>query len=275
MIGSMVRWMLLAVVSGSVAFGQTAITEQSIAARLKQGPFVLLRGMYAGDKLNFDADGKLIGPARTLPFSLSAVVIDKIKLDDTELAIEGEHAALEFEPTNGRGEPSRTKVIPFRMKLHPGVTITVERNPAHPDGLDAALERIFSVGFDESLVDSAPEFWRPWLRHKLDPAAPVYAGPSGVAKFDRTAGVSAPVLQYDPDPQFSVVAKEAHVGGVCVVGVVINAQGRPQQSWIVKPMGDGLDEEAIVAVNQYRFKPARQHGEPVPVRINIEVNFRN
>lgn len=266
---------MLAVVGGSVAFGQTAITEQSIALRLKQGPFVLLRGMYAGDKLNFDADGNLIGSARTLPFSLSAVVIEKVKLGDTELTIEGEHAALEFEPMNGRGEPSRTKVVPFGRKLHPGVTITVERNPAHPDGLDAALERIFSVGFDESLVDSAPEFWRPWLRHKLDPAAPVDAAPPGIEKIDPKAGVSAPVLRYDPDPQYSEVAREAHVDGMCVVGLVIDAQGKPQQSWIVKPVGDGLDEEAIAVVNQYRFKPAMKHGQPVPVRVNIEVNFRN
>jgi protein TonB len=36
----------------------------------------------------------------------------------------------------------------------------------------------------------------------------------------------------------------------------------------------GLDEKAIEAVNQYRFKPAMKDGEPVPVRITVEVNFR-
>jgi TonB family protein len=36
----------------------------------------------------------------------------------------------------------------------------------------------------------------------------------------------------------------------------------------------GLDEKAIEAVSKYRFKPAMNHGQPVAVRIMIEVNFR-
>ncbi|HKO13288.1 MAG TPA: energy transducer TonB [Acidobacteriaceae bacterium] len=267
------RWVLLVVVSGSVAFGQTV--EQNIAARLQHGPFLLLRGMYAGDKLSFDAQGNLIGPANRLPFSLSAVVIDKIELSESELTIQGKHAMLEFEPTDGVGQPRKTRVVGFSKKLHPDLTITIARNPAHPEALDSALQQIFSEGFDDALVNAVPEFWRPWLRHQLDPGAAVDAAPSGVAKFDRKAGISAPVLRYAPDPpRFSEAAKEAHVGGVCVVGLVINAQGRPQESWIVQPMGEGLDEQAIVAVNQYRFKPAMQHGQPVPVKVNIEVHFR-
>jgi TonB family protein len=36
----------------------------------------------------------------------------------------------------------------------------------------------------------------------------------------------------------------------------------------------GLDEKALEAVRQYKFKPAVFNGKPVPVEINIEVNFR-
>jgi hypothetical protein len=35
-----------------------------------------------------------------------------------------------------------------------------------------------------------------------------------------------------------------------------------------------LDEKAVEAVKQYRFNPAMEAGKPVPVEINIEVNFR-
>ena len=271
MVRSLICWMVLVAAGGSLAFGQTS--EQSIAARLQHGPFVLLRGMQAGSRLDFDAQGNLIGSAGRLPFSLSAVLIDKIELSEGELKIQGKHAMLEFAPTDGFGQPRRTRVIQFSRNLHPDLTITIACDPAHPEALDAALQRIFSVGFDDALVDAAPEFWRPWLRHQLDPAVAVDAAPPGIAKIE-PGRVSAPVLRYTPDPQFSEAAKEMHVGGVCVVAVVINTQGLPQESWIVKPMGDGLDEQAIVAVNQYRFKPAMQHGQPVPVKVNIEVNFR-
>jgi TonB family protein len=36
----------------------------------------------------------------------------------------------------------------------------------------------------------------------------------------------------------------------------------------------GLDEQALAAVTQYKFKPATLQGKPVPVEVSIEVNFR-
>jgi protein TonB len=35
----------------------------------------------------------------------------------------------------------------------------------------------------------------------------------------------------------------------------------------------GLDENAVAAVKQYRFKPATENGKPVAVYLNVEVNF--
>jgi periplasmic protein TonB len=87
-------------------------------------------------------------------------------------------------------------------------------------------------------------------------------------------GVSAPVLIYDPDPEFSDEARRAKYQGVCVVGLIVDAQGNPQQAHVVRPLGMGLDEKALEAVRQYKFKPAMFKGKPVPVEINIEVNFR-
>jgi protein TonB len=48
----------------------------------------------------------------------------------------------------------------------------------------------------------------------------------------------------------------------------------PQNVQVTKKLGYGLDEEAVAAVNQYRFKPAMQNGGPVPVKLTVEVNFR-
>jgi TonB family protein len=42
---------------------------------------------------------------------------------------------------------------------------------------------------------------------------------------------------------------------------------------IVRSLGYGLNEKAIEAVSKYRFKPAMKDGQPVPVEVNIEVNF--
>jgi protein TonB len=36
----------------------------------------------------------------------------------------------------------------------------------------------------------------------------------------------------------------------------------------------GLDERAVAAVAQWRFRPALRHGRPIAVSAEVEVNFR-
>lgn len=87
-------------------------------------------------------------------------------------------------------------------------------------------------------------------------------------------GVSAPRLIYYVDPEFSDEARRAKYQGVCVVQLIVDKQGNPQHIQVVRALGMGLDEKAIEAVKQYKFKPAYYQGKPVPVIINVEVNFR-
>jgi len=103
---------------------------------------------------------------------------------------------------------------------------------------------------------------------------PGEGGGYGGGLYHPGGGVSNPVLIYAPDPEFSDEARRAKYQGVCVVGLIVDAQGNPQRVRIVRPLGMGLDEKAMEAVRQYKFRPAMYKGHPVPVEINIEVNFR-
>jgi periplasmic protein TonB len=87
-------------------------------------------------------------------------------------------------------------------------------------------------------------------------------------------GVSAPSLIYSVDPEFSDEARRAKYQGICVVSLIVDAQGNPQRIHVVRALGMGLDQKAKEAVAQYKFKPAYFQGKAVPVEINIEVNFR-
>ncbi len=87
-------------------------------------------------------------------------------------------------------------------------------------------------------------------------------------------GVAAPQLIFAPDPEFSDEARRAKFQGVCVVSLIVDAQGNPQRVQVVRRLGMGLDQKAVDAVKQYRFKPATLQGKPVPVEVNIEVTFR-
>jgi TonB family protein len=86
--------------------------------------------------------------------------------------------------------------------------------------------------------------------------------------------VSAPKLIFAPDPEFTEKARKAKYQGVCVISLIVDAQGKPQRVQVVRHLGMGLDKKAVEAVKQYTFKPAMRFGEPVPVEVNIEVNFR-
>jgi periplasmic protein TonB len=87
-------------------------------------------------------------------------------------------------------------------------------------------------------------------------------------------GVAAPQLVYAVDPEFSDEARRAKYQGICIVTLIVDAQGNPQRVQVVHHLGMGLDQKAVAAVKQYRFKPATLQGKPVPVEVNVEVNFR-
>jgi protein TonB len=87
-------------------------------------------------------------------------------------------------------------------------------------------------------------------------------------------GVSAPHVIFSVDPEFSDEARRAKYQGICLVSLIVDAQGNPQHVRVVRPLGMGLDEKAVEAVRQYKFKPAYYQGHPVAVELNVEVNFR-
>jgi len=88
------------------------------------------------------------------------------------------------------------------------------------------------------------------------------------------AGVTPPVVIYSVDPEFSDEARRAKFTGVCLVGLIVDEHGDPTHIYVERPLGMGLDEKAIEAVKQYKFKPAYYHGRPVAVRMIVVVNFR-
>jgi protein TonB len=87
-------------------------------------------------------------------------------------------------------------------------------------------------------------------------------------------GVSAPILLYGVEPEFSEEARKAKVSGNVLVNLWVDDKGNPTHVHVVRGIGMGLDEKAVAAVKLYRFKPAMESGRPVMVEMNVEVNFQ-
>jgi TonB family protein len=86
--------------------------------------------------------------------------------------------------------------------------------------------------------------------------------------------LTPPRPTYMPDPQYSDKAKDAKREGVCVLQMMVDADGKPQNIKVTHPLGLGLDEEAIKALRTWRFEPARRYGKAVSYPFMVKMTFR-
>jgi TonB family protein len=86
-------------------------------------------------------------------------------------------------------------------------------------------------------------------------------------------GVTAPQLLHSVEPEFTEQARAARLQGEVAIQLIVDANGNPEDMQIVHSLGMGLDQKALAAVQQYRFRPAMYHGHAVPVRLVVDVNF--
>jgi len=88
------------------------------------------------------------------------------------------------------------------------------------------------------------------------------------------AGTIAPVLLYKVEPEFSEEARKAKYQGTVVMTIEVGEDGKAHAFRIVSGLGLGLDEKAMEAVAQWKFRPGMRNGRPVRTAATIEVNFR-
>jgi TonB family protein len=255
-------------------------TAADIKARMVGHP-LYLRGQWDADKLVFDDAGQLQGTAGSTSFTLSGIEIDFVKLSSKELELDGQRVGLEF-----------TKDVPKLVRLNLmgrfGATSPEEVNikikaPANGD-FTAALNAIFT----ETIGDLAlPECWQQYVRKHLSPATEsatdgsALPGDAHASQSPESAGlrkiggaVTAPRLLTSGEPQFSPAARAMKYQGSVLISMIVGQDGVPAHVQVLRPAGLGLDERAVAAVSRYTFDPAMQGEHPVPVMLNVEVNFQ-
>jgi TonB family protein len=98
-------------------------------------------------------------------------------------------------------------------------------------------------------------------------------GGIGGGIFHVGGGVSAPKPVFQPEPEYSEEARKAKYQGVCVLQMIVGADGRQRDISVKCTLGLGLDEKAIEAVKTWKFDPAMKDGRPVPVLISVQIDF--
>jgi TonB family protein len=91
-----------------------------------------------------------------------------------------------------------------------------------------------------------------------------------------TADLSYPVVVFQKTPLYAPGAMRAKIQGDVELQAVVLADGRVDRARVTASLDKtyGLDESAIAAVKQWRFKPGKLNDIPVPVVVTIQMSFK-
>jgi protein TonB len=99
-------------------------------------------------------------------------------------------------------------------------------------------------------------------------------GGTGGGPYRPGSGIEAPELVREVKPDYTEEARRRNLTGDVLLEIVVRSDGRVGSVRVVRGLGSGLDERAADAVRQWRFTPARRHGTPVDVVVEVAVEFR-
>jgi TonB family protein len=77
-----------------------------------------------------------------------------------------------------------------------------------------------------------------------------------------------------PKPEYTAEGRSLKLEGDVVIDVVFLANGTMQVNRVISGLGHGLDEAAVRAAQQIKFKPAKRDGQPVDYPARVRIEFR-
>lgn len=107
-----------------------------------------------------------------------------------------------------------------------------------------------------------------------DPICPGGDKPVSGPIYKAGGDVTTPKAIRAPDPEYSELARQNKISGTITLSVVADVDGCAKNIEVVKKLGYGLDQQAVEALRTWQFKPGMKNGEPVPVRVHVDVDFQ-
>jgi TonB family protein len=151
-------------------------------------------------------------------------------------------------------------------------SVTTTTSQAHANKLlRDALEAAFAPGLDDRMMAAMPDFWK--LYYQAAAAKSDYRPTDPSVLRQSTVDQKAQLLtSFEPDS--NDFAQAAGVAGMALYHTIIGLDGKPGDIAVARPIGFGLDENAVAAIRKAKFSPAVKDGKPVPVMLDLVVQFR-
>ena len=93
-------------------------------------------------------------------------------------------------------------------------------------------------------------------------------------KASADSGTSQVDILSKPRPEYTAEGRALKLEGDVVIDLVFLANGSVQVNHVVSGLGHGLDESAVQAAQQIKFKPAKRDGEAVDFPARVRIEFR-
>lgn len=243
-----------------------------------------LRHFYHGDHLKFHSDGSLAMDATEGPWATDGQIsVEEVHLRHGQFEIKGRRIYTIFD-SNSKPQDFLTILDRYKGKdrevaeeilRQASVSIEIElpSTTASVDEVAAVMRTVFALP-GGSLMEVVPEYWRKYFG-ELENRPYISSNPAEkLYDLHPGGGVTAPHLTFDPEPEYSDVARKLKYQGTIVLSLVLDPTGTSRNLQITHPLGLGLDERAIDAVKTWKFDPAKKDGVGVPVALSVQVNFR-
>jgi TonB family protein len=231
---------------------------------------------YEGDTKAFD-QVKISKKPVHISIEREVIVVPKMKKDKKKKDEPTPQELAAAQTLKTREAATATATAEAPKSATPAATVeTYEAlaaiSPAHSAMvMNKALNNIFANDIDPVMMSHLPEYWQEYFNSKSEHRQYM---PKDASIKVMSEGMTPPRVLNSIDPSSNEYAQKYGIAGMELLRTVVDATGVPRQMAIARPIGFGLDEKAVDAIKNSRFRPATLNGQPVPVVVDLVVTFR-
>jgi TonB family protein len=182
-------------------------------------------------------------------------------------------------PPSDSAEPSEADQLKASIAATPEAerpadptAVTTTTSQAHANGLlRNAINAVLAPGLDDRMMAAMPDFWKLYYQ-SVAAKADYRPADASVLRQNNVDQKARLLTSFEPDS--NDFAQTAGVAGMALYHTVIGPDGKPGEIAVARPIGFGLDENAVAAIRKAKFSPAIKNGQPVPVMLDLVVQFR-
>lgn len=166
---------------------------------------------------------------------------------------------------------SRSSPTPSPASADPAQAPTTQDPAKAAEQLESAVNRIFAPALDARMIAQMPDYWRYFYQAQLDHKSIEPTDPGIVRPGP---GIESPRLLKNLVAASNDYAQKSQVAGIASYKVILDSDGKPMAVAVFRPIGFGLDENAVAAIQKSKFSPAMKQGKPAMSVVDVDVLFR-